>query len=201
MPAAGERTNASSTLEALIEAAAGGDRGAQQELLATYWPVVRMTVRGRRRLLSTKVRARDETVDLEQEVALKVLLGLPQHEWRGASAFVAWVRELARNEVIDRTRRGTAARRDVRAETELPSQELPAPAPRSMESMADGARGARDLMRDIERLKPEYGAALLMHHGGFSHAEIGEALDCTEEAARKLVSRGRTRLLALRGGS
>jgi len=155
-------------------------------------------VRARRRALPARVRARDETADAEQDAALNVLTGLARHEWRGASAFAAWVRELARNEVIDRVRRGTAARRDARAEIELPSQELPAAAPRSMESIADGARGAQALLRDLEKLKPEYGAALLMHHWGFSHAEIGEALGCTEEAARKLVSRGRTRLLALR---
>ena len=50
-------------------------------------------------------------------------------------------------------------------------------------------------MQDIGDLKEEYGAALLMHHLGFSHAEIGAALECTPEAARKLVTRARKRLL------
>ena len=35
----------------------------------------------------------------------------------------------------------------------------------------------------------------MLHHMGYSHKEIGDTLDCTPEAARKLITRARTKLL------
>ena len=68
---------------------------------------------------------------------------------------------------------------------------------RSAESKFDDQDRLTELLKNVQRLKSEYGAALMMHHMGFSHGEIGETLGCTTEAARKLVSRGRIQLLDL----
>ena len=143
---------------------------------------------------------REETQDLEQTAAMKLLSALPKHSWQGGSAFAAWIKKLASNEVLDTYRRHGAQKRDALAETPLiPGRDLPAAA-RSAESRFDDDQRFAGLMQQVEELKAEYGAALLMHHLGFSHAQIGEALGCTAEAARKLVSRARRKLVDVRRG-
>jgi RNA polymerase sigma-70 factor (ECF subfamily) len=188
---------ASEALIELLEAAATGDRGAQDDLLRRYWPVIRQAVRGRKNRLGQKMAAREETQDLEQAAAIKVLGELEKHEWRGRSAFANWIRKLADFEVVDAFRHHSAKKRDAGAEEPARDDQLVRPGGRSMESKFDDQHRLSGLLEQIERLQGDYGAALLMHHMGFSHAEIGDTLGCTAEAARKLVSRGRIKLLQL----
>lgn len=196
----GSQSTESQIVEELVAAAAEGDRSAQTQLLERYWPLIRATVRGRKNRLSNKLAAREETQDLEQVVAIKLLNVLPKHAWRGGSAFAAWIKKLASNEVLDTYRRHGAQKRDAHAEQSLePGVELQQPA-RSAESRFDDHRRFDTLMKQIQELKDEYGAALMMHHLGFTHAQIGEALGCTPEAARKLVARARRKLLEIRSG-
>jgi RNA polymerase sigma factor (sigma-70 family) len=191
-------SEASQALQALISAAAGGDRDAQNELMERFWPLIHYTVRARKNRLGRRLAAREETVDLEQAAAIKVLTELDAHEWRGKSQFAAWVRKLATVEVIDAYRHHSAKKRDAAADTAASRADDVAADIRSMESRVEDAGRMQELMRDLAGLKEEYGAALWMHHLGFSHQEIGEALECSAEAARKLVTRARTQLLKLR---
>jgi len=188
------RSTESQIIEGLVVAGAGGDRDAQQELLERYWPLIRQVVRARRQRLGRELREREGTDDLEQEVAIELLESLPKQEWRGQEAFVAWIRRVADCQVIDRQRFHRRAKRDRRAET---SDERADQAPRhrrSMESQLDDSRRTHQLLEQIASLKSEYGAALLLHYQGYSHAQIGETLDCSAEAARKLVARARAKL-------
>ena len=195
----GDRGTDSEVLEELVAAAARGDRAAQETLLGQYWQVIRQVVRARKNRLGTRLAAREETQDLQQAAALRVLTELEDHRWQGRPAFVAWVKKLAQVEVIDRYRFHSAKKRDVIAETsDERALDRPAPA-RSAESRLDDQRELDQLIDQVQALKPEYGAALMMHHMGFSHAQIGELLECTPEAARKLVTRARLKLLRVRG--
>ncbi|MEE8408726.1 MAG: sigma-70 family RNA polymerase sigma factor [Myxococcota bacterium] len=196
----GDQSTESQIVEELVAAAADGDRDAQAQLLDKYWPLIRQAVRGRKNRLSQKLAAREETQDLEQVVAIKLLNVLPKHTWRGGSAFAAWIKKLASNEVLDTYRRHGAQKRDVHAEQALELGVEPAQPARSAESRFDDHQKFESLMKQIQELKDEYGAALMMHHFGFTHAQIGEALGCTPEAARKLVARARRKLLELRSG-
>lgn len=197
MPPNKDHPTASETMIDLLAQAAAGDRQAQQRVLERYWPVIRQAVRGRKNRLGQKLAAREETQDLEQSAAIRILAELGKHEWRGRGAFAAWIRRLAEVEVIDAYRHHSAQKRDAGAEQSGDEERLVAPMARSFESRFDDQHRLGELLAHVQRLKDEYGAALLMHHMGFSHAEIGETLDCTTEAARKLVSRGRIKLLAL----
>lgn len=179
--------------------AAGGDRAAQEELLARYWPLIVQAVRARRHRMGRGQAGRDETQDLEQKAAIRVLGELGRHEWRGLSSFGAWIKKLSDLEVIDQHRHHSAKKRDAAQDAGLSQMER-GPFPMgaigpSMESRIDRQDRLDELLSRVQSLKPEYGSALIMHHLGFSHAEIGEALGCTTEAARKLVSRARIRLL------
>lgn len=195
MPDAPTNFTDSEVLEELVAAAAAGDRGAQQHLLAQYWPVILQAVRARKHRMGGALAAREDTQDLQQAAALRVLQQLTRHRWQGSSAFAAWIKTLARLEVVDAHRHHHAGKRDVGAEARAMSVGGIAAAGASNESRFDAGRRLEALLEQVQALKPEYATALLMHHMGFSHAEIGDTLGCTAEAARKLVSRARTRLL------
>lgn len=142
--------------------------------------------------MGESARARDETRDLQQNAAIRVLGELDDHQWQGRSAFANWIRRLAGLEVIDAQRRNRAQKRDAAADVPLLGTESgDSPDP---EGLLDGRRRLEALLRRLEGLKSEYSAALLMHRMGFSHAEIGETLSCSAEAARKLVSRAKKKL-------
>jgi RNA polymerase sigma factor (sigma-70 family) len=185
---------ASDVLIELVQNAAEGDREAQQSLIEKYWPVIRHAVRARKSRLGPRLGAREETEDLEQSAAMRVLGDLAQHRWQGRSSFAAWIKRLSELEVVDAFRHHVAQKRDVGMEAPL-DPEAPRMTSRSPESRFDDDVRFDRLLAEVEQLKSEYAAALLMHHLGFSHAEIGETLGCTPEAARKLVTRARLRLL------
>lgn len=192
--------NDSEILEELVTAAAAGDVGAQEHLMQGYWAVIRQVVRARRQRTAMSLRAREETQDLEQSAALRVLEELGRHRWQGRSAFAAWVKRLAQVEVIDRQRYHGAGKRDARVEARgAEVSEMPAFLA-SGESRFDLNQELANLLDQVQQLKPEYGAALTMHHMGFSHHEVGESLGCSAEAARKLVARARSRLVKKRKG-
>jgi RNA polymerase sigma factor (sigma-70 family) len=183
----------SEIIENLVQEGARGDRSAQSQLLERYWPLIRRVVRARRRRMGGALR--DDTDDLEQQVAMELLESLPKQEWRGQTAFGAWVRRLAECQVIDAQRYHARQKRDRRAETDADKADLVAARP-SPESAIDEGRRAEAIVAAIGELKEEYGAALVLHYKGYSHAQIGDVLGCTAEAARKLVARARAKLSA-----
>jgi RNA polymerase sigma factor (sigma-70 family) len=191
-----EQSTESQFLEELVAAAAAGDRKAQDTLLRQYWLVIHQAVRGRKNRIGAKLASREDTQDLQQVAALKVLTELPAHEWRGSSAFVAWVKKLSRHKVSDAYRHHSARKRDAGVETSADKVDARGLS-RSAESRFDDHQKVEKLMAQVQQLKPEYGAALMMHHLGFTMAQIGEMLGCSAEAARKLVARARAKLVDL----
>jgi RNA polymerase sigma factor (sigma-70 family) len=190
-------TNASDALQDLISRAADGDKRAQQALLTRYWPLLHKAVRARKMRLGRALDRREETEDIEQAAALRVLSELPKHAWQGRSAFASWVGKLAALEVVDTYRHHRAKKRDVKADTgESIARRLPREGS-GVETRMDRDRRLEALMKKVSTLKDDYGTALLMHHMGFSHAEIGAALACSDEAARKLVARAHRKLVDL----
>ena len=186
--------NESTLLQELISRAAAGERDAQQTLLEQYWPIIRHAVRARKARVSARLAQREDTADLEQTAAIKILEALPKHTWQGGNSFAAWIKTLASSEVIDRYRHHHAQKRDAGAETSLSRAEGEA-VRRSPESQLDDRNRVSALFEKVSTLKPDQAAAVLMHHMGFSHAEIGESLDCTADAARKLVTRAHSKLI------
>lgn len=185
-------------IEELVLSAASGDKNAQREVFRRYWPVISKIVWIHRTRLGKALSAREEPNDLLQGIAIEILENLPRHKWQGRSAFVAWMRRLAEAVVIDAARYHHAQRRDPRVETPV-SMPLPnAPSPHGPESMLDQQRELVQLEVLLEQLKPEYAAAVRLHHMGYSHSEVGDMLGCSAEAARKLVARAESKLLQLK---
>ena len=186
----------SQIIEQLVVAGAAGDRNAQQDLLERYWPLIRQVVRARRQRLGRELKLREDTDDLQQEVAMELLQSLPKQKWQGTAAFAAWVRKLADYQVIDAQRYHRRQKRDRRAETGAEKLDLGRRDGRSPESLIDDRRRLGALLESIAELKEEYGAALVLNYQGYSHQQIGDVLGCSPEAARKLVSRARAKLTA-----
>lgn len=186
-------------IEGLVRAAADGNRDAQEELLQRYWRMVQDVVRARRNRMGRGSTKRDDTQDLQQDVSILILRDLPKHVWQGRRAFLAWLKRLADNKVIDVARHHLAKKRDVWAETHADkADEVAVARRRSPETIVDQARGLSATEKYLQRLKPDYAAALRLHAVGYSNAEIGEVLDCTPEAARKLVARAIAKISILK---
>ncbi|MEO1175468.1 MAG: sigma-70 family RNA polymerase sigma factor, partial [Myxococcota bacterium] len=175
-----------------VHQAAGGDRDAQTRLLDEYLPLIQAAVRARKRRMGESARARDETRDLQQDATLRILGELDQHRWRGRSAFANWIRRLAGLEVIDAQRRNRAQKRDAAADTPLADEHFAVEG--NAEERLDSRRQVEDLLRSLRGFKAEDSAALLMRRLGFTYEEVGAALSCSAEAARKRVERTEKKL-------
>lgn len=195
-----ERPTDSAIIEQLVADAAAGRGDAADRLMRKYWHIIERLVRHRRRRLGTQLRLREATCDLSQDAAIRVLRELPKHGWRGKSAFIAWIRAVASAQMIDEARYHGAQKRNRAVETVADEPNLAAQSARSLESQLDEKDHLRSLSNEIARLKPEYHDALLLCALGGTHEEIGEYLDCSGEAARKLVSRARAALTRVRRG-
>jgi len=194
-----EKPTESVVIEQMVGAAAAGDRQAQQDLLRRYWSLIRDIIHTRRQRVGHQLRDREQTQDQQQDIAVHLLRDLPKHVWHGKKAFLAWMRKLADAKVIDAQRHHRALKRDAGAETGVEQLEIsPQPSRPSPETMIDQNRRLAATESLLEQLKPEYAAAVRLHCMGYSHSEIGEALDCTPEAARKLVARGFSKMQGLR---
>lgn len=184
----------SAIIENLVRRGADGDRQAQNDLLAQYWPLIQAVVRGRRARMGASLKNREETSDLAQDVAVEVLQSLAKQQWQGRAAFGAWIRKLAEYQVIDAQRFHGRKKRNGAMDTGVDKADRGRMKQTSEESRIDRSRRMEMMMASISDLKEEYAAALILHYQGYSHAEIGTCLDCSAEAARKLVSRGRAKL-------
>lgn len=199
----GERTEAQQ-LEVLVQTAAAGDVAAQSALLAHYWPVIKRVVRARRQRLGLGRNPREDTQDAMQDVAIRLLQGLPRLAWQGSTALAAWVRCLADGQVVDAHRHHQAARRRFDAGSPVERMDAPMLADgrrvSSAESRVDRNRKLAELNDLLAEMKDEYATALMLRGAGYSHAEVGELLGCTAEAARKLESRARAVMVRKKAG-
>ena len=196
IPQRAKRSTASSEIEPIVVAAIAGDTEARQTLLERYRYFIRRSVLDFRN--SPGARGRDDTSDLEQEIAITVLENISGYQWNGRKAFHAWLRKLAKGELIDRYRYQHAAKRDVAldtGQTALGVQPVSGP---GAETRAHERGRMAQLQCLLDQLPTAQAQAVMLFHVGHSHQEIGEILDCSAEAARKLVARGRARLVALR---
>jgi RNA polymerase sigma factor (sigma-70 family) len=174
-------------IEELVRSAAAGDRAAQGVLLEQYRYLIRRLVRAH---LGDALHAREQTQDLEQEVAMEVLRALPKQDFGDRASFLAWLRSVATHRLIDisryhfaKCRKGDVATASV--------NELPAPAlPRSPESALDHQRRLTTLEELLDQLPAKQAEAVVLFHQGHDYQEIGAALGCSAEAARKQVARG-----------
>jgi RNA polymerase sigma-70 factor (ECF subfamily) len=161
-----------------------GDLDAFAELYSRYFE----RIYGYLRVL---LRDPHEAEDTVQKVFVKAFEALPSYEERRGKGFAAWLFRIARNEGLMHLRKHRRVdphdpeRLDRYRETSSPNPQ----------DMGDAWGSDRDLARWLERLpEPQRQALTLRYMFEMTTGEIGEILDKSPEAVRKLVQRGLGRL-------
>jgi RNA polymerase sigma-70 factor (ECF subfamily) len=153
------------------------------------------------RELATDLRAKGGASDLVQETFLEAQRDFARFAGTSQAELLAWVRRILLHNVANFSRRyQQTAKRKLARELSLDGadgplrEHLPADQP-SPSGRLIAAEQAQALERALLRLPEHYRrAVLLRHREQRSFAEIGAALNCSTEAARKLWARAIERL-------
>lgn len=128
------------------------------------------------------VHQRDAAEDMVQEVFLKAMDALPSYTFRGVP-FAAWLVRIARNHMIDHTRK--AAKRD-----EVPIDDLPIPADDDPEALYGLKASRAELGRALDTLTPEQRDVIVLRIvEDMSIAETAQIMDKTEMAIKAMQAR------------
>jgi RNA polymerase sigma factor (sigma-70 family) len=122
----------------------------------------------------------DDADDAFQETFIKALRAYPR--LAEDSDLRAWVMTIARRTAIDAAR--------ARARRPRPAAEVEPPARDGTPEVPDGS-----LWEAVRRLPERQRSAVALHYvGELSYAEVGRAMGCSEEAARRSAFEGMRRL-------
>src|SRR4051794_30703302 len=124
----------------------------------------------------------DDAQDCLQETLIAALRAYPR--LRGDSNVRAWLFTIARNKALDEHR--------ARARRPVPVLSVPEPA-----ASGAGAAEAEDpeLWALVRELPAKQRAAVVLRYvNDFSHREVATVLDCSEEAARRSLHEGLSKL-------
>lgn len=136
----------------------------------------------RRFLLALCAGNREEADDISQETLVKAYLSL--HSYHDEGKMASWLYKIAHRTFLDKKR----AMRDIDSLDE-------ASALSDASFAADRSFLYQDLYAAIASLPlKERSAILLFYLKGYSIKEIGQILDCSTDAVKKQLSRGREQL-------
>lgn len=136
------------------------------------------------------VGAREEAMELTQDVFLKAWTALPQ--WRPEARLSTWLLQIARNAALDALRR--RAQVGFSALEALPEPVDPAPGP---DAHYAGRQRQRHLLEALGRISPEHREILLLREiEDLSYADIGVTLGLSEGTVKSRLARARAALLA-----
>ena len=128
---------------------------------------------------------RDEADDCFQETLMSALRAYPDLE-PGANVR-AWLFTIARHKAIDAHR--------ARGRRAIPVEDVPERAAAESAAAVNGIGLDTELWALVRELPPKQrGAIALRFVADLSHAEVGLALECSEEAARRSLHEGLSRL-------
>ena len=176
--------------EVLFAACAEGDATA-------FRPLVDRHLRMVRRLALNVLGDVHEAEDIAQEVFVSVWKA--RIDWRPEARFSTWLHRIAINKAIDRRRslrgalRATPEPQDVI--TRLADADPRAPVPEDAHGRLERLEGAKGLRQALDRLPASQAQALTMFY--FEELDVGriaDVMDCSEQAVRSLLKRGRQAL-------
>jgi len=196
-----------SKTQELLSGARQGDDSAVNRLLDRHRQAVRRMVQLR---LDHKVQVRVDVSDIVQDVLVEANRRLPQYLANPAMSFHLWVRQIAKDRIIDahRRHRGSAKRSVDREQplavpsaqdhstyelaVQLRDRELTPAAAATRQEMARLVEGAMSQLneQDCEII-------VMRHHEQLSNSEVAEALGLSEPAASMRYLRAVRRLREL----
>lgn len=172
-------------VDALIARVNAGEAGALDALFATAYPALRELARAR--LRDGGGHAGLHTTQLVHESYLRLARNARLRPGTRRE-FFAYAARVMREFVVDALRRprdGEALTLDTRAELELPSA-------------ADEVLRVHEALAALQAAEPRLAQVVEMRYfGGYTEAEIGEALGLTERTVRRDWEKARLLLLAL----
>ncbi|HEV2812285.1 MAG TPA: RNA polymerase sigma factor [Solirubrobacteraceae bacterium] len=169
----------------LVARAQAGDRDAMPELYLRHFDGVYSYMR-------VALRDEHEAEDATQDVFVKAMQALPRYELRARVPFRAWLFRIARNELINRMRKG----KWLQVEEPDRIAERTDAARSGVAEMIECVSNA-DLMILLERLPlPQRQVIALRYMLDLSTEEMGTVLDRSPEAVRQLEYRARRSLEA-----
>lgn len=173
----GSERSQAEDLRKIIMRAKGGDREAFAVLYVRFvTPVYRYVV--------VRVGIKEEAEDIVQEVFRRAFIAFGRYDDRGQTP-LPYLFTIARNELIDR---GKKKRQESADPIELDHTEGNLGNP-SLDAIR--AENTEQLKRALAALSPDVEEAVTLRYlAELSYAEIAETMDRSEEAVRKLVSRG-----------
>jgi len=191
----------------LLVGARDGNEDAVNQLLDRHRRALRRLVELR---LDQKIQRRVDVSDVVQEVLVEANRRLPQYLQKPAMSFHLWVRQIAKDRIIDAHRRHRgSAKRSVDREQPLA---VPAASDRSTfdllaqlqdPALTPAAAATRQEMaqrveRALGQLSDQDGEIIIMrHYEQLSNSEVAEALQLTEPAASMRYLRAIRRLKQL----
>lgn len=194
-----------STSVSLIRLAKRGDAEALNELFKRYWPRVLQIVRMR---LGPGLRANLESRDIAQDAFIRALKGFEGFELRDEAAFLHWLGELVRNSIRDRHDYFGAKKRRTSFNEPLArcgedsrdgEVELAEAGPTPSRWLAMTEELER-LVAAVHRLPADGREAVIQRDmEGLPFAQIGRNLGRSEDAARMLYARAKSRLTTMLG--
>jgi RNA polymerase sigma-70 factor (ECF subfamily) len=166
----------------LVRRAQTGDRGAFAELYQRHFDDVY-------RYLRVILGHGHDAEDATQQVFLSVLAALPRYTTQPDSRFEAWLFRIARNEALDRLRRGNRLEIEEPEQVERRVEDTGAlPPPTALAWISDA-----DLMIFVERLPLAQRQALVLRHlMGLGTEQIADVLGKSPDATRRLEHRALT---------
>ena len=188
----------STPTQALLAAAAAGDRGALDELVVRNLPDLRAFVRLR---AGPQVLVREGESDIVQSVCRDLLENAERFRFGGEEGFRRWLFSAAMRKILKKHRFHTAQKRDVREEAAA-AQEL-------LEAYSRIATPSRELgaIEEVDRIERAFAAlpddwreaVLLSRVVGLSRAEVAKQMGRTEDSVKNLLHRALARLTTLLG--
>jgi RNA polymerase sigma-70 factor (ECF subfamily) len=163
--------------------ALAGSQAAYRELVRRYQrPVLNLVVQ--------MARGRAEAEDLTQEIFVKAFAAL--HRYDPSRRFSSWIFKIAHNHTLDHLRKTRPP--TVSIDTGVPAAPLRSEAA-SPADLAERARLADALRAALDRIRPEYRAALMLRYQeDRSHEEIADILGVPEGTVKTHLHRGRKAL-------
>jgi len=187
-------------LEQCLSEARGGSVVAQGEILELCRKYLLLVAN---REFEDKLRAKGGASDLVQETLLEAHRDFARFEGTTRAEILAWLRRILLNNLSNfRRRYAQAENRCVAREISLDGTGPLADLKRSLardttspESRVAAEEASAALDRALELLPSDYREVILLRHSqGLSFAELGQLMDRTDEAARKLYVRAIERL-------
>ena len=175
---------------------AGADTGEAREFararagdVAAFGALVRRHQERVFRFLHRMLDAREEAMELSQDVFVKAWQALPG--WRPEAAFSTWLLQMARNAALDHLRRRQVVRFAPLEEGLEVADEAPGPEAR----YASRQRQAQ-LERALRRLAAEHREILLLREvEGLAYGELASVLGIAEGTVKSRLARARSTLL------